>query len=80
QVEVLFADLAAHATIGEIILKGAPTARADASTQSTLQEGFDALRLGRARGVQVRYMHNGREWWDTLMRTPDGIRLVRIER
>ena len=31
-------------------------------------------------GLQVRYRHDGREWWDTLLAlSPGGFRLVRIE-
>lgn len=39
-----------------------------------------ALFLERAvNGLQIRYLHGGQEWWDTLMHTPDGVRLVRIQ-
>lgn len=37
------------------------------------------LLLGRVRAVQVRYVWEEREWCDTLMRTPAGIRLVRVQ-
>jgi hypothetical protein len=29
--------------------------------------------------VQLRYRYRGRQWWDTLLRTEDGVRIVRIE-
>jgi len=80
QLEALFSDLAEHATIGEIIFKGAATERVDARRKPTLVDAFAALRLDTVRGVQVRYLHEGKEWWDTLMSTPAGVRLVRIER
>jgi hypothetical protein len=34
---------------------------------------------GSAAGLQLRYLHQGRQWWDTVLRTPDGFRLVRID-
>lgn len=77
-VEALFADLAEHTTIGEIILKGGPTERGRV-VQPSLAEAAAALASGTVRGVQIRYLHEGREWWDTLMRVGDGVRLVRIE-
>lgn len=30
-------------------------------------------------GIQVRYLHEGREWWDTLKPTSGGAQLVRIQ-
>jgi len=79
QLAALVADYEAHVRIGEVILKGAATARA-MTTNPSLGEAMAALRSGAVRGVQVRYIHDGREWWDTLMVTPAGVRLVRIER
>jgi hypothetical protein len=39
-----------------------------------------ALRVLRERtaSVQLRYRHRGEEWWDTLMPSGSGIRLIRI--
>lgn len=79
QLAALLADYEAHVQIGEVILKGAATARA-MTTNPSLQDANAALRSGAVRGVQIRYLHDGREWWDTLMATPQGVRLVRIER
>ena len=79
QLDALFADLAEHATIGEIILKGGATQRANPRAKPSLEEALAALRAGTTRGVQIRYLHEGSEWWDTLMRTQEGVRLVRIE-
>jgi hypothetical protein len=44
-----------------------------------LQEGVQMLREGNLRGLQIRYRYEGDEWWDTLMQTPNGIRLTRIK-
>lgn len=44
-----------------------------------LDEALATLRAGKANGVQLRYRHAGELWLDTLMRTPEGIRLVRMQ-
>lgn len=45
-----------------------------------LDAGIAALRAGSLRGLQVRYHYDGAEWWDTLMRAPDGtLRIVRMQ-
>ena len=31
------------------------------------------------RGVQIRYVYDEAEWWDTLMVLPTGVRIIRIE-
>ena len=43
-----------------------------------LRTAISMLQAGELRGVQVRYVHEGAQWWDTLMGTPQGIRTVRI--
>lgn len=43
-----------------------------------LEEGHRLLRDGDVRGLQIRYLHAGGEWWDTLIRLPQGVKLVRI--
>ncbi len=69
----LFADIAALTTVDEVQVKGAATAYAGAAG---LADGQRLLAAG-ARGLQIRYRWNGEAWWDTLIRTPAGIRLVR---
>jgi hypothetical protein len=44
-----------------------------------LDKGVQLLRDNTLRGLQIRYRYEGDEWWDTLMQTPDGIRLTRIK-
>jgi len=73
----LLDDLAAEAQILEILTKGGPQLRAAGAAR--LDEAFDALVDGSVRGVQVRYRHDGQEWWDTLLRAPGGFRLVRVK-
>jgi len=76
--ELLFQDIQRCAVVSEVQLKGGPMAMA--SGQSVpLDEARAALQEGRVLGVQIRYWFNGAHWWDTLLRTPQGIRLIRIE-
>lgn len=44
----------------------------------TLTDAKTLLVSGAVSGLQIRYRYEGAEWWDTLMRIPTGIRLVRI--
>lgn len=75
--EALFRDIA-QTTVLEVLVKGAPTALTDAR-RPTLEEARAMLAAGEIRGVQLRYVHDGVEWWDTLLATPTGgVRLVRI--
>lgn len=76
-VQALFRDLAACAEILEVVPKIADRTEVTGAKVS-LAEGQALLAEGRARGLQVRYRFEGAEWWDTLLRTPRGIRLVRI--
>lgn len=73
----LLTDIEALTDLLGVTLKGAPTQMVDDRTL-TLAEALAAWRAGAARGMQLRYRHQGVEWWDTLLRTPAGTRLVRI--
>ncbi len=42
-----------------------------------LDRARSALRAGSA--VQLRYVHEGVEWWDTLLPMGDGVRIVRVD-
>jgi hypothetical protein len=76
--EQLLQDIQHCTVVKEVLLKGG--ALAMASERSVpLAEAAEALREGRVLGVQIRYWHDGADWWDTLMRTPKGIRLIRIQ-
>lgn len=79
----LFFDIAEVAELVSVSLKGGATARA--GDLSRAGSGGDELALARralsdgtALGVQIRYRFAGSEWWDTLLRTPSGVRLVRV--
>ncbi|HEX8441759.1 hypothetical protein [Archangium sp.] len=76
--EQLVQDIQRCTVVKDVLLKGG--ALMMASERSVpLTEAAEALRQGRVLGVQIRYWYEGADWWDTLMRTPKGIRLIRIE-
>lgn len=47
-------------------------------TMPPFPEAAEALRTGVARALQVLYTYAGETWRDTLLRTPAGVKLVRI--
>ena len=75
--QLLF-DIENAATLIGISVKSKPTENAENSALP-LSQIAEALLAKRILGVQIRYLHQGREWWDTLLCVPDGTRLVRIE-
>lgn len=77
-VDQLFFDIGAAAQLIEIVVKGGGELHAEAGPLD-LARARDALVSRRILGVQLRYRHAGKEWWDTLMHTDGGVRLVRIE-
>lgn len=74
----LFRDLTDHAEVMGISAKGGPTAYAGGDTLD-LTTAHAALMAGAVRGVQIRYRYADEEWWDTLIRLPSGVRLVRTK-
>jgi hypothetical protein len=76
--EALFRDLGGLVELQEILLKGASRSHA-LEHAASLEEARTALSQGAVIGVQIRYRYQGSDWWDTLLRTPQGIRLVRIQ-
>jgi hypothetical protein len=75
--QLLF-DIETQAQLIEIRVKGGATAQASAGVR-TLSAARSLLESGGVLGVQLRYRWRGFEWWDTLMRSAAGIRLVRIQ-
>jgi len=76
--EDYFADLEELADIHAVMLKDGPEDRAEAAHVS-LDQARMLLVVGSVRGVQIRYLHEGIEWIDTLVRQPQSVRLVRME-
>jgi len=72
-----FEDLAVAAQILEVRVKGAEALRAQENTTDLLraQVLFEGKDVG---GLQVRYVFEGLEWWDTLNWVGEEIRLIRI--
>ncbi len=73
----LFQEIAALPTSLEVIVKWAPREHTP-DGRTSLTEAREALRDGRAFGLQLRYPLDGSLWFDTLMRIDGGVRLVRI--
>jgi hypothetical protein len=76
----LITDVGTHTQILEIIPKYAPGYVAEDPAPLQLDEAYRQLISGAVRGLQLRYRHDGKTWWDTLMPLPGGLfRIVRIE-
>lgn len=76
-VDRLFADLSAEAEILAILCKGGARDHGT-GVAPDLAAARALLAANAVRGVQIRYRWQNGEWWDTLMRTPEGVRLVRM--
>jgi hypothetical protein len=75
----LFADVEALGERLEIVLKRTPEDHVERAPCVSLAEAQEQLLSGTALGAQLRYSYKGADWWDTLLRTPNGFRLVRIQ-
>lgn len=76
----LITDVGTHTEIIEIIPKYAPGYVAENPAPLQLDEAFRQLVGKELRGLQLRYRHDGKVWWDTLMPLPGGLfRIVRIQ-
>ncbi len=71
----LFDDIEALGRILLVSVKGQGRANGESVA---LRDAYALFRERAVAGVQIRYLHEGQEWWDTLMHTPQGVRLVRI--
>lgn len=75
--DALFDDIAREAQVLAVLLKGAAESLAEGGGVP-LDDARAALKRGAARGVQVRYVHRGVTWMDTVIRAPGGYRVVRM--
>jgi hypothetical protein len=73
----LFADIAALSEGLTIVLKRAAVEAADTGARASIDEALEGLCRGAVVGVQLRYGFAGALWVDTVMRSPEGFRLVR---
>lgn len=78
EVERLLNDIQACAQITEIIPKQSAQGYAPETGTLTLDDARQLLRARTVRGLQIRYRHDGADWWDTLMVVGENFRLVRI--
>jgi len=78
EVERLLSDIEACAQISEIIPKQSAQGYAPETGTLTLGDARQLLRARAVRGLQIRYRHDGADWWDTLMCIGENYRLVRI--
>lgn len=74
----LFDDLETHAEVLDVLVKAGAGAHAD-TTPVPLREAQRRLGSGELRGIQIRYRYGGAEWRDTLLRSGNGVRVVRME-
>jgi hypothetical protein len=75
--ESLLRDVGACADLLEVILKGNASSRA-ATAGVDLGAAKEALMARTCRAAQLRYRYAGVEWWDTVLVSPTGWRVVRI--
>lgn len=70
----LITDITSLASSIEVRCKGA----GEHSAPASLSEAVSSLRAGVIAAVQVSYVHRGQRWIDTVMRAPQGWRIVRF--
>lgn len=75
--ESYFRDLDQCADVFAVIPKMGPGYVSPSAVE--LASGFELLRSGQVRGLQVRYHYEGVEWWDTLILQGGVVRMTRIE-
>lgn len=78
-VNQLFDDIAECTQLIEIMAKQGGQKRVREGESFTLTTAREALLSNSLVAVQIRYVFNGEQWWDTIMAMPDGaFRIVRI--
>lgn len=76
----LITDIGTLTEILEIIPKHAPGYVEENPAPLQLDEAYRMLSERTLRGLQLRYLHQGTTWWDTILPQPGGLfRIVRIE-
>lgn len=70
-------DLHHAAKVLDVRLKGHDAPRAQDNTID-LARGFVLFEGKDVGGMQIKYLYEGLEWWDTLMWVGENIRLIRI--
>lgn len=76
----LITDIGTHTQILEIIPKYSPGYVEENPAPLQLDEAYRMLVDRSVRGLQLRYQHLGKTWWDTILPLPGELfRIVRIE-
>ena len=78
QLEQLLRDIELCAQISEIIPKFAARGHVPDAASLSLTQARQLLATRAVRGLQLRYLYEGAEWWDTVMLVGDRFRVVRI--
>ena len=74
----LFVDIATCTKVIDVTAKLAPTQMVP-QQRLTLDDAQELVRTRGVRGVQIRYLYDGSEWWDTIIVNGDEVRVVRIQ-
>lgn len=79
-VDQLFFDIAHAGELIAVMQKGLGARRGHEAAVSldALDQAHHAFTAREIAAVQLRYRFGGVEWWDTLTRTDQGVRLIRI--
>jgi hypothetical protein len=75
-VDSLLDDIAATTRLFSVLVKSTAGAMAEGAAPD-LAAARQALTGGQA--VQLRYLYQGTEWWDTLIPCGDQVRIVRVQ-
>lgn len=78
QLLVVVSDIESGTEILAVNVKRLRQAHSDEQPVS-LRHALAQLLEGAVTGLQVRYRYQGREFWDTLLSTASGYRIVRID-
>jgi hypothetical protein len=73
----LFRQLESDARILEVRVQERRERLSGPAGQERLASLHDELASGTVRGIQIRYVHSGRDWIDTLLRRGPTVRLIR---
>ena len=78
-VESLLRDIESCTELLEIVPKySRQSLISEPDNRLTFADARALIERGDVRGVQIRYRHEGAEWWDTLMNRGERWQLVRI--
>lgn len=71
-------DIQGFAQLDQVLGKGGARSRAPDGSLP-LDQALEDLTSGRLMGLQLRYRYQGAGWFDTILRTPAGFKVVRMK-